>query len=127
MTQILIIEDAEDVAQMFARFLESHGYDCAVSFGGEEGIKKFEEGGFDLVIADLLMPQITGYDVAERIRRRDRLTPMLLLTGQTDDVLVAGHAKRAGFDDVLYKPVDPGSLLLKVRELTERKGSHAAR
>lgn len=120
MTKILIIEDAADVAQMFARFLESKGYDCEVALGGKVGVQLFKEGHFDLVIADLMMPEVSGFEVAEMIRRRDRLTPMLLVTGQGDDVLVAAHAKHAGFNEVLFKPVEPQALLEKVRGLTEK-------
>jgi DNA-binding response OmpR family regulator len=116
--KILIIEDADDVAEMFARFLESNGHACEVSLGGRAGVEAFEQGRFDLVLADLTMPGLTGYDVAERIRERDARVPLLLVTGQTDDVLVKAHASRAGFNDVIFKPVDPPALLGKVQELT---------
>lgn len=117
MKRILIIEDVADVAQMFARFLESHGYGCAVAGGGQEGVQLFERGDFDLVLADLMMPGVSGFEVAERIRERDRLVPLLLVTGRGDDVLVGGHARHAGFNEVVFKPVEPDELLTKVRSL----------
>lgn len=127
MKQILIIEDVADVAQMFARFLESKGYGCAVAGGGQEGIQLFEAGDFDLVLADLMMPGVSGLEVAERIRKRNRLVPMVLVTGQGDDVLVGPSAKHAGFNDVVFKPVVPDELLAKIRGLlgeAESNGTH---
>lgn len=124
MKRILIADNSEDTAQMFAHFLESHGYDCRVALGGEVALELFGREKFDLVTVDLLMPEITGYEVAERMRRRDRLTPILLITGNDGDVLVTPHAHRAGINDVLYKPVDPLALLARVRELTEGKAAH---
>ena len=117
MKEILIIEDAADVAEMFARFLESKGYSCEIALGGGVGTQLFEAKHFDLVIADLMMPGVSGFEVAEMIRRRDRLTPMLLVTGQGDDVLVTSSARHAGFNDVMLKPVDPDALFAKVRNL----------
>lgn len=72
------------------------------------------------------MPGTTGYDVAEKMRRRDRRTPILLITGKEDDVLVTPHARHAGIDDVLFKPVNPLALLAKVRELTAGRAAHGA-
>jgi DNA-binding response OmpR family regulator len=124
MIRVLIADDSEDTAEMFARFLESHGYDCRVALGGEAALELFGREKFDLITVDLLMPEITGYEVAERLRRRDRLTPILLITGKEDDVLVTPHAQHAGINAVLYKPIDPPVLLAKVRELTAGKAAH---
>lgn len=121
MIRVLIADDSEDTAQMLARFLESRGYECRVALGGEVALQLFERERFDLVTVDLLMPEITGYEVAEKIRERDKQTPILLITGQGEDVLVTPHARRAGINDVLFKPVDPPALLAKVEELTGRR------
>lgn len=124
MKKILVADDSEDTAEMFCRFLESHGYDCQVALGGEVALELLGREKFDLIITDLLMPGLTGYEVAEAVRRRDRLTPMLLITGKEDDVLVAPHARHAGFDGTLFKPVEPPVLLEKVRELTAGRAAH---
>lgn len=124
MTRVLIADDSEDTAQIFARFLESHGYECRVALGGEVALELFGREKFDLVTVDLLMPEMTGYEVAERMRKRDRMTPILLITGKEDDVLVTPHARHAGIDDVLFKPTDPAALLAKVREMTAGRAAH---
>lgn len=124
MTRVLIADDSEDTAEMFCHFLESHGFECRVALGGEVALELLGREQFDLIIADLLMPGLGGYEVAERVRKRDRLTPMLLITGQDDDVLVSPHAHRAGFNDTLFKPVEPPVLLAKVRELTAGRAAH---
>jgi DNA-binding response OmpR family regulator len=121
MTRVLIVDDSEDTAQMFARFLESHGYECRVALGGEIALELFDREKFDLVMVDLLMPGVTGYEVAEKVREKSKTTPLLLVTGKEDDVLVTPHARHAGINDVLFKPAAPEELLRKVRELTEKE------
>lgn len=124
MTRVLIADDSEDTAEMFCHFLESHGYECRVALGGEVALELLGREQFDLITVDLLMPGLGGYEVAERVRKRDRLTPILLITGKEDDVLVTPHARHAGINDVLFKPIDPPALLAKVRELIAEKAAH---
>ena len=126
MKRILIVEDEGDVADMLAAFLRSHGYEVDVADSPEKGIKAAAEAQYDLGIVDLMMPHMNGFDVAEAIRKRDRLTPLLLVTGRTDDALVRGSARRAGYTGVVFKPVDPDDLLARVRRLTDR-GRRGAR
>lgn len=124
MKRILIADDSADTAEMFCRFLESHGYECRAALGGEAALELLGREQFDLIITDLLMPGMSGYEVAEAVRKRDRLVPMLLITGKEDDVLVKPHAGHAGFNDTLFKPVEPPVLLEKVGELINGKAAH---
>lgn len=126
MKRILVVEDSDDVAQMFSSYLGSYGYHVDAESEPEKGIRRAEEGQYDLIIADLMMPKVTGFGVAEAVRKRDRLTPMVLITGRTDDALIRGSARKAGFTEVLFKPVDPPELLSCVRRLTD-KGRRGAR
>lgn len=119
--RILVVEDQDDIAQMFAAFLKSHGYDADIALAPEDGLRLARRFPYDLIMLDLMMPGMTGLDFAERVRERDGETPLLMVTGRDDDGLVKRVAHMAGVNDVMFKPVEPGELVLRVRSLTEAR------
>ena len=72
--------------------LASFGYDCQTAADGAQGLARFDEGGWDLVLTDLAMPEMNGWEVAEAIRQRSSTIPIVLITGLTDPEVV----RRAG-------------------------------
>ncbi len=119
--RILVVEDKGDIAEMFAAFLQSHGYDAEIALAPDEGLRLAAGHRYDLIMLDLMMPGMNGLDFAEGVRGHDGLTPILMVTGRDDDGLVKRVAHMAGINDVLFKPVEPVALLERVRSLTETR------
>jgi DNA-binding response OmpR family regulator len=116
MSRLLIVEDKQDVADMLAVFLRREGHEVSTVEDGAGALTLLRTDAFDLIILDLMMPHMNGYDLAERIREKDKQTPMLLITG-ADGVLIEAHAHKAGINEIMHKPLDPPALALKVEEM----------
>lgn len=118
MSKILVIDDDRDIVNMLKIYLEKENYIVEVALDGEEGIKKFNIFNPDLVILDILMPKLNGYDVLNRIRSKSDI-PIIMLTAkgqQADKVL--GFMN--GCDDYLVKPFDLTELSFRIRAIFKR-------
>jgi CheY-like chemotaxis protein/anti-sigma regulatory factor (Ser/Thr protein kinase) len=100
---ILVIDDETDVRELVADVLEARGYAVTVAADGQEGIARFETGRFDLVLTDLGMPDVNGWEVARVVKSVRSDVPVLLLTGWADAV---DPSDRARVDGVVKKPFD---------------------
>jgi two-component system alkaline phosphatase synthesis response regulator PhoP len=118
--KILLVEDERDIAEAIALNLEAEGYEVAIVGDGARALELAREGGFDLVILDVMLPGLDGVSVCREIRQFDGETPVLFLSalGATDD-RVRGLA--AGGDDYLPKPFDLRELLLRAQALLKRR------
>jgi two-component system alkaline phosphatase synthesis response regulator PhoP len=118
--KILLVEDERDIADAIRMNLEAEGYDVAIVGDGALALTHAREGGFDLVILDVMLPGLDGVSVCREIRQFDGETPVLFLSalGATDD-RVRGLA--AGGDDYLAKPFDLRELLLRAQALLKRR------
>lgn len=118
---ILVVEDHPTMAEGICDVLEVEGYEVIVASNGVEGLSRLEEGGVDLILADIMMPLMDGYDFYEKVRERPKWTtiPFVFLTakGQKEDVRAG---KRLGADDYLKKPFDPADLLVVVEAKLRR-------
>ena len=113
MNNILVIDDEESVLLMITMALAKFGFDVEIATDGLEGIKKFDEGRFDLVITDILMPVLDGFGVVKHIRNSERrYTPVIAISG-TPWLLVNGD-----FDAVLSKSILVQTLVDTVKTLT---------
>ena len=113
MHNILVIDDEESVLLMITMALAKFGFDVEIATDGLEGIKKFDEGRFDLVITDILMPVLDGFGVVRHIRNSERrYTPVIAISG-TPWLLVNGD-----FDAVLSKSILIQTLVDTVKTLT---------
>lgn len=123
MTKILIIEDDQRLAEIIRRGLEEHGYNTDIAYDGEMGLKLATSSVFELIISDLVLPGINGYDVCRKIRIKDKNTPILVLTalGTTDDKV---EGFEAGADDYIVKPFEFRELLARVKALLKRAGTN---
>jgi signal transduction histidine kinase len=104
--RILVVDDEADVREMLADVLMSRGHHVTLAGGGREAIRSFEEGDYDLVITDLGMPDVNGWEVARAIKAMRASMPVLLLTGWTE--AVDAHGGRV--DGVIKKPFDTTKL-----------------
>jgi CheY-like chemotaxis protein len=115
---ILVVDDVADVTEMIALFLKHAGYDVATANSPKAALELTETARFDLVISDIGMPEMNGYELAEYLRADSnyRLTPLIAVTGYSeyDD---RGRSLRAGFNAHLTKPINPSQLLDLIEEL----------
>jgi CheY-like chemotaxis protein len=115
---VLVVDDVPDVTEMIALFLKHAGYEVATAGSAPAALQLAKERAFDLIISDIGMPEMNGYELAESLRGRSEYqrTPMIAVTGYTeyDD---RGRAQRAGFSAHLTKPIDPADLLTLMNEL----------
>ena len=79
-----MIDDDPSVREVVRYLLASFGYDCQTAADGARGLARFDQGGWDIVVTDLAMPEMSGWEVAEAIRRRSPTTPIVLITGMID-------------------------------------------
>ncbi|WP_040226727.1 response regulator transcription factor [Bhargavaea cecembensis] len=112
--RILIVEDEENIARVLQLELEFEGYEAGVAHAGDEGLIRFREGGWDLVLLDLMLPGLSGLDVLRRIRATDPAAPVILLTAKNDvEDKVAGLD--LGANDYVTKPFEIEELLARIR------------
>lgn len=108
--RILVIEDQEDLAELYESALKRAGYDVIVAYTGEEGVAEFQERGADAVLMDMTLPEMHGTKVLEKIRELSTSVPVLVVTGETmaesRDV-----CDRLGVQEYLTKPPDLKQLL----------------
>lgn len=117
--KILIVEDEDHLAKGLMYNLEAEGYMPLIAGTGEEVLKALAENDFGVIILDVMLPGIDGFQVAEEIRSRSDHTPILMLTarGQSEDVL---RGFEAGVDDYLPKPFELSIFLARVNGLLRR-------
>ena len=119
---ILIIEDEKKIADTLKFGLDENGYTAYVAYDGEVGLRMFNNHAFQLVIADINLPGMNGYDLCKFIREYNETVPIIMLTAMatlTDKV----EGYDAGADDYLTKPFEFKELLLKIRVLLKRTNS----
>jgi DNA-binding NtrC family response regulator len=111
--RILVIDDEADIRESLEILLEGEGYAVAAAENAAEGLRRFESGVFDLVLLDLMMPDRSGFEVLDEIRKRDRETPVFLITAY-GSVEVAVEALKSGANDYFSKPWDNEKLLIEI-------------
>ncbi len=117
--RILLVEDEDNIRENLKLNLELENYEVVAVADGLKGIKAFREQRFNLVILDVMMPEMDGFEVCEQIRLEDMDTPILFLTAKdTSQDRVKGL--KTGGDDYLTKPFNLEELLLRVRNLLKR-------
>ena len=122
MHQLLFIEDDDQIRLALRLALEDEGYSVAEAGTGSQGLASFDRDEPDLVLVDLRLPDIQGFDVCRQIRARS-IVSIIIVTAQTDTHdLVAGL--EAGADDYVTKPVVPKELAARIRALLRRAHLH---
>lgn len=120
--RILIVEDDRKVASFLEKGLREEGYSVDVTHDGHDGLLKAVVHDYDLLLLDVMLPGITGFEIVREMRAREKTVPIMLLTARDDrEDIVLGLD--AGADDYLTKPFAVDELLARVRALLRRGGS----
>ena len=118
--KVLVADDDADLRELIAFTLTGAGYLVVKAADGPSAVRRFEEESADLVVLDINMPGLTGFQVCEAIRARSRV-PVMMLTvrGEEEDLV---RALGLGADDYLTKPFSPRTLLARIKALLRRAG-----
>ena len=119
--RILIVEDEVRLAETLGQIMQEQHYQVDVVNDGTDGLDYALSGQYDLVLLDVMLPKLDGYEVARRLRAAHISTPILMLTAR-DDTGDKITGLDCGADDYMTKPFDSGELLARVRALTRRQG-----
>ena len=122
--KVLIADDDADLRELIAFTLAQAGYLVVKAGDGPTAVRRFEEESADLVVLDINMPGLSGFQVCEAIRSRSRV-PVMMLTvrGEEEDLV---RALELGADDYLTKPFSPRTLLARIKALLRRAGMESA-
>lgn len=117
---ILVVDDDEKITSLLRRSLAFEGYEVATANNGLEGLKQMLSSDPDLLVLDVMMPQVDGWEVCRRVREGGSSVPILMLTAK-DDIQDRVRGLDLGADDYLVKPFALEELLARVRALLRRK------
>ena len=123
--KILIVDDAVDTVELLRKRFHSEGYDTEEAFNGEEGLQKVSESNPDLIVLDVMMPIMDGYEVCQRLKadEKTKYIPVLMLTAK-GEVEHKVKGLNIGADDYMAKPFDYKELSARVRSLLAIKATH---
>ena len=119
MLKILIVEDDKDLNSTVCSFLNRNGYEAIGCLNANEAYDEMYNNVFDLIISDIMMPGIDGFEFAKNIRDTNEEIPILFMTAR-DDLSAKQRGYRVGIDDYMVKPVDLDELVLRIGALLHR-------
>ncbi|MCD7956366.1 MAG: response regulator transcription factor [Lachnospiraceae bacterium] len=113
MSRILIVEDEDAIADLERDYLELSGFEVEMESSGERGLKRSLEEDFDLMILDLMLPEIDGFEICRQVREKKNL-PIIMVSAKKDDIdKIRGLG--LGADDYMTKPFSPSELVARVK------------
>lgn len=119
--RVLIVEDEVRLADALGQIMAEQRYAADVVYDGADGLAYAESGQYDVVVLDVMLPKLTGFEVVRKLRAEKNATPVLLLTAR-DEVRDKVNGLDCGADDYMTKPFSPEELLARVRALARRQG-----
>ena len=126
MFKILVVEDNNELRKSVTAFLSQNGYDAVGAANANDAYDAIYENVFDLIISDIMMPGVDGFELASEIRAINKTVPILVMTA-LDDFASKSRGYRIGIDDYMVKPIDLGELLLRISALLRRAGIASSR
>jgi len=126
MFKILVVEDDRALNRSVCTFLNQSGYEATGCLGAEEAYDAMYETMFDLIISDVMMPDIDGFEFAKTVRSLNAEIPILFMTAR-DDFTSKQRGYRVGIDDYMVKPIDLDELFLRIGALLRRAKIAASR
>lgn len=117
--KLLVVEDETPIRVGLADVFVYHGYEVETAAEGRDGLAKALSGSFDLILLDIMLPGVDGFEICNRVRERDPEQPIIMLTAKTaEDDIVRGLS--LGADDYVAKPFSVAQLVLRVRAVLRR-------
>jgi len=123
-TKIIVIDDDAAVTDLLSVLLKSHGFEVETTNNSTEGLSLIRESEYDLVILDLMMPEMDGWEICKEVRSFSQV-PIIVLSALNDPSMVASVLD-AGADDYLTKPTPSRILVAHINRLTRRNGSSSS-
>lgn len=117
--QVLLVEDEQTLAMIIKDTLEEQGFSITIATNGEEGLRTFFDTKPDIVVTDVMMPRMDGFEMVRRLRQSDKLTPVLFLTARSaiNDVV---EGFELGANDYLKKPFGMQELIVRIKALKHK-------
>ena len=123
MKTILVVDDERNIADLVRMYLETEGFAVVTAGDGEQALVQYERCDPDLVVLDVMLPKMNGFDVCRELRRRGD-TPIIMLTARSEDVdAIVGL--EIGADDYVTKPFNPRALVARVKAILRRTDATA--
>jgi DNA-binding response OmpR family regulator len=118
MKKILLVEDDRKISELLTAYLEKEGYEVIRAFEGKEALEKFEEEKPDLILLDLMLPEVDGFSITREVRKKSEV-PIIMLTAKVEEVdKVLGL--ELGADDYITKPFSPREVVARVKAVLRR-------
>ncbi|MBO8131753.1 MAG: response regulator [Candidatus Marinimicrobia bacterium] len=122
-SKILIVDDEKNVCSFLVEFLHFKGFDADYALSGDEAIKKLSHDTFDLILLDLIMPKISGFDVLRYLQENRFDIPVIVLTGVRDEKALIS-TRELGAKDYITKPIDleklENSIILNINRVNKK-------
>ena len=119
MNKILLVDDEIEITEINKRYLEQGGYNIDIANDGKEAFEKYKRNKYSLIITDIMMPNMDGYDLISEVQYLDAEQPFLFITAKTTEPDKI-YALSMGADDYIVKPFSPRELVLRVRNILRR-------
>jgi DNA-binding response OmpR family regulator len=119
--RILIVEDEEAIRSGLIDVFVYHGYEVDTAEQGDDGLRKALSGRYDMILLDVMLPGVDGFEICDRIRQQDRQQPVIMLTAKSADEDIV-HGLSLGADDYVAKPFSVTQLFLRVQAVLRRAG-----
>ncbi len=120
MEKILIIEDDKNILMGLTDDLEYEGYQVSSAMDGKDGLKKALDDKFDLIILDILLPALNGFEVCKKLRESGKSTPILMLTAAKTEEMDKVMGLELGADDYVTKPIGSREMVARVKAILRR-------
>lgn len=119
MVHVLVVEDDARLNQIVCASIQAAGYAAHGCLNAQQAFDELYAGNIDLIISDIMMPGVDGFDLVTRVREVNETIPILLMTAR-DDLAAKRRGFRAGIDDYMVKPIDVDELILRIEALLRR-------
>ena len=125
MPKLLVVDDEQNIRAMIRKYAEFDGYAVEEAGDGMEAVEKFRAGAFDLIIMDVMMPELDGFSACREIRKADEQVPIIMLSARGEEYDRI-HGFELGVDDYVIKPFSPRELMMRVSAVLKRSQASQA-